>query len=198
MTDKEKYKRTFSVLHASEENLEVINMNSKRRIHISKKVTTIIAAAVAAVTMCVGAYAADVGGIQRKVQIWLHGDQTDAVLDVQQGDHTEYTLTYKDENGENHEIHGGGVAMDGFGGERPLTEEEIMDHISNEVEVMYYDDGKIIAFYKDCSVDITDKFDEDGYCYVEMKDGKDTIYVTVEKDKGWSTSHDKFILPDEH
>ena len=28
------------------------------------------------------AYAANVGGIQRTVQIWLHGDQTQATLDV--------------------------------------------------------------------------------------------------------------------
>ena len=27
-------------------------------------------------------YAANVGGIQRTVQIWLHGDQTQATLDV--------------------------------------------------------------------------------------------------------------------
>ena len=37
------------------------------------------------------AYAADIGGIQRTIQIWFQGEQTDAVLEIQDG---EYTLGY--------------------------------------------------------------------------------------------------------
>ena len=43
------------------------------------------------------AYAANVGGIQRTVQIWLHGDQTQATLDVS-NDGT-YTMEYYNEDG---------------------------------------------------------------------------------------------------
>ena len=194
MTNKEKYQRTFSVLHASELDLEETAMNKRKGIRISKRITAVCAAAAIAAAMSVGAYATDIGGIQRKVQIWLHGDQTDAVLDIQQQENsTHYTLKYTDDNGEEREIHGGGVAMDGFGGERPLTEEEIADHIYNAIDVDFRDDGTVWAYYKGCTMEITDKFDEDGYCYVQLKDGDDVKYLTVEPDGGYRVSDDKFI-----
>jgi len=194
MTDKEKYQRTFAVLHASEFDLEENAMNKRKGIRISKKVITVCAAAAIAAAMSVGAYAADIGNIQRKVQVWLHGDQTDAVLDIQQQENsTHYTLKYTDDNGEEREIYGGGVAMDGFGGERPLTEEEIAYHIFNTIDVDFRDDGTVWAYYKGCKMEITDKFDENGYCYVQLKDGDDVKYLTVEPDGGYRVSDDKFI-----
>ncbi|SEL00416.1 hypothetical protein [Ruminococcus albus] len=194
MTNKEKYQRTFSVLHASELDLEETAMNKRKGIRISKRITAVCAAAAIVAAMSVGAYAADIGGIQRKVQIWFHGDQTAAVLDIQQQDSmTQYELKYTDENGEEREVHGGGVALDAFGNETPLSEDDIMEHISNQVEVLHKEDGSVWAYYKGCSMDITDKFDEDGYCYVQLKDGDDVIYLTVEPDGGYCTSSDKFI-----
>ena len=51
-----------------------------------------LAAACAAAVLTMGlasaAYAADVGGIQRSIQIWVNGDQTDAVLDVRDSSYT--------------------------------------------------------------------------------------------------------------
>ena len=190
MTDKERYQRTFSALHASGElNLEVtdmkINMSKKNRRHISK-FTAICAAAVLAAGGCMTAYAADVGGIQRTIQIWLHGDQTNAVLDIQQGDHTTYTMTYEDENGEKHEMHGGGVAMDMWGNEKPLTEEDIMRDVIDTPEVRYNDDGTVIVYYRDQSIDITDKFNEEGKCYTEIKGGDRTYYMVIEREGGYS------------
>ena len=44
------------------------------------------------------AYAANVGGIQRTIQLWIHGDQTNATLNV--SDNGTYTMEYYDENGE--------------------------------------------------------------------------------------------------
>lgn len=194
MTNKVKYQRTFSVLHASEFDLEELTMNKRKGIRISKRVTTICAAAAIAAAMSICAYAADIGGIQRKVQIWLHGDKTSAVLDIQQEENiTNYDLKYTDENGEEKEVHGGGVALDMFGNEVPLSEEDIMEHIENEVDVQHKDDGTVWAYYKGCSMDITDKFDEDGYCYVQLKDGDDVVYLTVEPDGGYSTSNEKFV-----
>ena len=42
------------------------------------------------------AYAANVGGIQRTIQLWIHGDQTNATLNV--SDNGTYTMEYYDEN----------------------------------------------------------------------------------------------------
>lgn len=138
------------------------------------------------------AYATDLGGIQRTVQIWFHGDQTDAVLVLEEG---EYTLTYADENGEEHVQQGGGKAFDIFGKERPLTEEELMMNI-NTPEVVYNDDGTVFVYYKNQKLDITDAFDEDGICYVELKDGGTSIYMTVDLDGGYSMNTNKFDIAD--
>ena len=61
----------------------------KKTIHF-RKITGLILAASLVFTLAVTAYAADIGGIRRIIQIWLYGDQKTAVLDVQNG---QYTLT---------------------------------------------------------------------------------------------------------
>lgn len=188
MTNKEKYQRTFSVLHAPELDLEDNTMEKRKRIHISK-MTAFLAAAVMMVGAGTAVYAADVGGIQRKVQIWLHGDQTDAVLEIRQEDNiTQYDLTYKDENGEEHEMQGGGVAFDAFGNEIPLTEEEIMDQLTDEADVEYKDDGTVWVYYKDQKIEITDDFDEDGFCFVTLKNGEREEYMTIKYQDGYGLS----------
>ena len=80
MTDREKFQKTFSKLHASPDLLtEVMEMAEvkKKKYHIPK---VAVAAIVCVVVLGCGtaAYAMDVGGIQRTIQIWIHGDQTDA------------------------------------------------------------------------------------------------------------------------
>lgn len=190
MTNRERYQRTFSALHASggfnlEETDMKINMSKRNRRHISK-FTAVCAAAVLAAGMCTTAYAADIGGIQRTIQIWLHGDQTNAVLDIQQGDHTTYTMTYEDENGEKHQMSGGGVAFDAFGNEIPLTEEDIMRDVIDTPDVQYNDDGSVIVYYRDQCIDITDKFNDEGKCYTQVKSDDVTYYMVIEKDGGYS------------
>ena len=107
MTNKEKYQRAFSVLHTSDEfRMEVSTMKQKTR-KAMPRLVAVCAAVILVIGMSAVAYAADVGGIQRTIQIWLHGEQTDAVLDIQNG---EYSLTYEGEDGATHEIAGGGVA----------------------------------------------------------------------------------------
>lgn len=201
MTDRERYKRTFSVLHAPAElNLEVTEMRTIRR-HIPK-VTAICAAAVIAATMgTVGAYAADVGGIQRKVQIWIEGDRTDAVLEIEpcvdengmeitEDGVTQYSVTYEESNGKTHERHGGGVAFDDNGKKVALSEEDIVEHL-NEPEVIYNDDGTIFVFCKDQVIDITDKFDEDDMCYVTIN-GDPVTYMSIKKNDGYAMSNEKY------
>ena len=153
MTDKEKFQRVFGKLHASPDVLtEVLNMTTDEKvIPIKKKhFTPKVAAAIAAVILVVGsgsaAYAMDLGGIQRIVQVWIHGDQTDATFTVENGN---YTLDYKDADGNDVHQGGGGVAI------------------------------------------------EDGICYVQLKAGGKTQYITVKYQDGFATSPHGYVQPSE-
>lgn len=193
MTNKEKYKQAFSVLQTSGDfSMEVEKMAMRQKHH---KVKT-IAAAVAACIVLVGgagtAYAANLGGIQRTIQLWINGDQTNATLEINNdGNSSTYTIKTPDENGNSTEITGGGVAMDGDGVERPLTEDEIMEQI-NQPDVEYEDDGSVWLYYKDRKLDITDRF-EDGICYVKLTDGKDVKYLTIKYNDGYAMSDSKYV-----
>ena len=191
MTNKEKYRRAFSVLHASDEfRMEVNTMKQKTR-KAMPRLVAVCAAVILVIGMSAVAYAADVGGIQRTIQIWLHGEQTDAVLDIQNG---EYSLTYEGEDGATHEIAGGGVAFDDNGQERPLTDEEIMEHL-NGPEVEYKDDGSVWVYYMNQALEVTDLF-EDGVCYVQLRDGDGSLYMTIKYNRGHATSPHKYLSPD--
>ena len=166
-------------------------MAEKRRYHIPK----VAVAAIACVVILgsgTAAYAMNVGGIQRTIQIWIHGDQTDAQFAVVVGS---YTLDYEDENGEAVHRGGGGVAIEDDGTERSLTEEELMEEI-NSPEVEYEEDGSVWIYYKNQKMDITDKF-EDGVCYVELKDGDTIQYMTVKYQNGYALSPERYLTPAE-
>jgi len=171
--------------------MEVKNMKHTKKVYVPR-----LAVACAAVVMIVGlasvAYAADVGGIQRSVQIWIHGDQTDAVLDVQG---SSYTLTYQDQDGNSHEVGGGGVAYEPDGTERPLTESEIMEQLDRP-DVQYKDDGSVWVCYRSEKIEITDRFDEDGVCYVQLNTDNGPLYLTIEYTRGFSYSSHSYIAPD--
>ncbi len=196
MTEKERFRKAFSPLHASPDTLtEVIKMaeqkNSKRTLR--RTMTLALAAALILALGC-AAYTADLGGIQRRVQLWIHGDQTDAVLTVTSPG--EYTLNYTNENGVEHEVRGGGVAFEDDGTERPLTEEELIESL-NEPELEYRDDGTVFVYYYGQALDITDKFDEDGVCYVQLNGGDSTLYMTIKYHNGHATSTEKYVAPEE-
>lgn len=196
MTNKEKYKQAFSVLKASDDTSWEVEKMAK--MNKARKMKTVAAAAAIALCVVVGgsttAYATNLGNIQRQVQIWLKGDQTDAVMNISTvGNATEYEIVYEDENGVEQTMQGGGVAMDGpFGEERPLTEEEIMEHL-NEPEVVYEEDGSAWIYLYDQKMEITDKFNEDGICRVQVQHEDTTYYMTVYYQDGWSMSTEKFI-----
>lgn len=155
------------------------------------RAAVLCAAAVLVLALATAGYAADVGGIQRTVQVWTHGDQTDAVIQIENGS---YELYYQDADGTPREQSGGGVAYDFFGRERPLTAEELMTQL-NQPEVEYRDDGSVWVYYRDQSLEITDLF-KDGICRVELKDenGK-ALYMTVEYGGGYSMSSHHYIAP---
>lgn len=197
MNNKEKYKKAFSVLHTSDTNLswEVKSMAKIKRKHT-------IAVASAAVIGCAliggtSAYAANLGGIQRTVQLWIHGDQTDATLTINNdGDESSFSYNYTDENGQSQEVQGGGLAMDADGTTHPLTEDDIIDEMS-QPDVEYLDDGTVMAYYKNQKIDITDKFDKDKVCYLKIVDGDKTLYLTVKYQDGFAWGDDKYADPNE-
>ena len=197
MNNKEKYKKAFSVLHTSDTNLswEVKSMAKTKRKHT-------VAVASAAVIGCAliggtSAYAANLGGIQRTVQLWIHGDQTDATLTINNdGDESSFSYNYTDENGKSQEIQGGGLAMDADGTTHPLTEDGINEEMS-QPNVEYLDDGTVMVYYKNQKIDITDKFDKDKVCYLKIVDGDKTLYLTVKYQDGFAWGDDKYADPNE-
>jgi len=170
-------------------------MEVKKMKHTKKVYVPRLAAACAAVVMVVGlasvVYAADVGGIQRSVQIWVNGDQTDAVLDVQG---SSYTFTYQDQDGNPHEAGGGGVAFEPDGTERPLTEAEIMEQLDSP-DVQYKDDNSVWVCYRSEKIEITDQFDEAGVCYVQIKTDNGPLYLTIKYNGGFASSPHSYIAP---
>lgn len=200
MTNKEKYKQAFSVLHTSEEfSVEVDQVKSFNK---RKNIRRIVAAVITCLLL-VGVsgtvYAANVGGIQRKIQLWIDGDKTDVVIEfstdvtLDNNGVGSYIIKYEDEDGELQEQGGGGIAIEDDGSERPLTEEELMEHL-NQPEVSYNDDGTVWVYYYDQKINITDKFDKD-ICYVKLSNGNETLYMTIKYKDGWSTSPDKYVNP---
>ncbi len=191
MTNSEKYKKAFSVLEPSDKiSWEVEKMKAIEK----KRHRKIAAAAVAIVGVLVlgsgSAYAANVGGIQRQIQLWTRGELTDATItfDGKGG----YTTTYTDENGETQEMSGGGIAYDIFGNERPLTEDELMEDAGmNDVEVAI-EDGRITVYFMDQVIDITDKF-KDGICHVHLTGNGKEYFLTVGENGNYTLSEDKYM-----
>ena len=197
MIDKQQYQRTFGVLHASGDFLkEDFPMNKTNHFPV-RKLIILCAAVILLLSTSIICYAEDVGGIRTTIQLWIHADQTTAVMDIQNG---EYTLTYEDADGTPREQAGGGVAINPDGSERPLTDEEIMERVMQQVqmpEVDYKKDGSVWVYYMDQAIDITDQFNDDGICFVQLKNGSDILYLTVDYKAGCATSSDGFIQPEE-
>ena len=191
MTNKARYQKTFAVLHASRASLEEVKRmqanHTYRPVRV-KRLVAVCAALVALFALSAVAYAADVGGIQRTIQIWLHGELTDAVFQVENGS---YTLDIPNEDGTTSHRAGGGVAYDN-GTERPLTEEELLDELDSP-EVEYKDDGTVMVYYHDQSLDITDLFDEDGVCYLQLEEDGHPLYMTVKYQNGYATTTPRYL-----
>lgn len=196
MTEKERFQRAFAPLHASPDTMtEVMKMTERKtkRPALRRAATLGLAAALVLALGSV-AYASDLGGIQRTVQLWLNGEMTDATLTVNEGS---YTLRYPDKDGTEREMGGGGIAIEDDGTERALTEEEMLEHL-NAPEVVYEDDGTVMICYRGQSLDITDRFDENGLCHVLLRDeqnGGKTLFVTIHYNDGYSYSATKYEDP---
>jgi hypothetical protein len=196
MTDRERYKKVFdTAVSAGMEELEAgrLMKNTKKYTFMGK----VAVAMVAAVLMAGGtgvAYAANVGGIQRTIQLWIYGEQTQATIEV--NPNGSYSMGYASEDGNTVSRGGGGVAFDENGNERPLTEDEIIESLGRPYEVEYEEDGTVWVYFYDQKIDITDKF-TDGVCYIKLVNGDDTFYMTVKYKKGYGVSPYKYIKPEE-
>ena len=197
MIDKQQYQRTFGVLHASGDFLKEDFPMKKTNHFPVRKLIILCAAVILLLSTSIICYAEDVGGIRTTIQLWIHADQTTAVMDIDNG---EYALTYKDADGTPREQTGGGVVVNPDGSERPMTDEEIMERVMQQVqmpEVDYKKDGSVWVYYMDQAIDITDQFNDDGICFVQLKNGSDILYLTVDYKAGYATSSDGFIQPEE-
>ncbi len=195
MTNKERYKSAFSHIHASGDYCKgVLTMNKtkagKFRIPKLAVVCLVVCLALGATGIC---YAANVGGIRQQIQVWIHGDPMDAEITFQ-GDGT-YQLEFQDADGNTVSQGGGGVALDGSGEERPLTEEELMEELDSP-DVQYEEDGRAILYYRNQTEDITDLF-EDGVCYIKLLRDEGPLYVTVKYQNGLATSPEWYLSPEE-
>lgn len=191
MNNKEKYKQAFSTLHTSNDfSLEVDKMK-----RTGKKLNKLVAGIAVFCLLLIGSttvvYANDIGGIQRTIQLWIHGEQTDATIEFD--GNGGYQMNFTDDEGNSKQTGGGGVAFDNNGNEIPLTEEELMEQITAP-EVNYKDDGSVWVYWFDQKVDITDKF-EDDICYVKLVNGDKTLYMTIKYKNGYSSSPKKYISP---
>ena len=209
MTNKERYEKAFGVLHTSEDFTDQLmdrinnigkednNMKTAENKRVSKASKKIVACLVAAFVVVAGAsaaYAANIGGIQRTIQIWRYGEQTDAVLTIDPDSKTShYVIETQDENGDPHTIEGGGIEVDMFGNEHPVSEEDIMEQLDSP-DMIVGDDGTATVYWRDQKIDITDKFDENGVCYVTVTDGKKTFYITAHNDGSYSMSNEKYLI----
>ncbi len=147
----------------------------------SRKIIGLVLAACLVFTLAVTAYAADIGGIRRIIKLWLQGEETTATLDILEG---HYTVTAEDGSPI---ISGGGVVMEADGSTRPVTEDEILAHL-DQPDLDHKEDGTIWVYYREEKIEITDRFDENGICYLELRDGETVLYATIDKDGGMATS----------
>ena len=194
MTNKEKYQKAFSVLHASDRcKMEAEDRMKMKKANYKKTVAAAAAVAILLVGGTGTAYAANVGGIQRTIQLWIYGDQTTATLTANDDD--TYTITYSDKDGNEKTMGTGGIAIQADGTEAPVTPEEIEEQL-NTPDVEYEEDGSVWVYYQDQKLDITDKF-VDGVCYVKLEGKDKTLYMTVKYNNGDAISEDKYISPDE-
>jgi len=184
MTDRERYKQAFSTLHSSGQfTLEVGEMEQIRRNH--RKNMAAAAAIACAVVIGTGgtAYAADIGGIQQKISMWLHGAQTEVnVTHNNEDGYGGYTFTYTQE-GETKELGVGGVSLDEDGNETWMSADELAEGLSKSADIDVDEDGRVWIYYYDQKIDVTDSFDENGVCSLTLTHDDETVSLEITKDE---------------
>lgn len=194
MSNKQRYKQAFSAIHISDEfSLEVKEMKTAPHKPKFTRFVACAAACAAIAATATAAYAADFCGIQRTVQLWIHGDQTNVTIDFD--GNGSYTFDYVAEDGTTSTRGGGGIAIEDDGTERPLRPDELLEELTTP-EVAYLPDGSVWVYWFDQKIDITDKF-EDDICYVKLVNGDETLYMTVKYQIASAASPEGYPSPSE-
>ena len=199
MTNSERYKKAAEIIVPSDRSDLLSNLEERTMKMRSKRIMKTVAAACAAVVLVAatgtGAYAADIGGIQETVSLWLHGDTADVTI-KQVGD-GQFELTYPDGTVRST----GGMAEDGHGGMRGVTMDEMIKQLRTEVNVEEDSEGRIWIYIRDHKIDITDQIAEKGYAQEKVKDGFLADYITViwreDGSCAVSSSHSGYPSPEE-
>ena len=177
MTNKEKYKQAFSVLHMSKE----IPFNVISTFVPSKKIRlTPALIACLCVTLLLGsmtaAYAADIGGIRSIVYAWIHGTKTE--VEIKTGTDGGYDFIYQ-EDGTIHRNRGGGIGVSDDGREEGLSADDVIQGIA--VQLDKKGDGSIFLYYHNRAIDVTDYL-IDNACKIYIIEGNQNIYFDIEMD----------------
>lgn len=193
MTNKERYKQAFSALHPSGRfSLEVEEM---ARIQKKHKTNMTIAAAIACAVI-IGipgtVYAADIGGIQEKLSIWLYGEKTQ--VDVTENDGGGYTFTYE-HNGETEQVGGGGVIIGVDGTETRMDAGEVAEGMSRSASVEEDQEGRVWVYYYDQKSDITDLFDQNR-CLISLSHDDEPVYLEITRENDGFYSYSQNGEPD--
>lgn len=180
MTNHERYKQAFSALHASDD----ISLEGKpmKKAHVKFCMKPVFAVCLCALLVIGGAsaaYAADLGGIQETIRVWLRGKQVEAEVtyDPHASGAEGYAFTVSKEDGSTDTFGAGGVAIEGDGRERPLTPEEVADGFATQVETD--ENGRVWLYHYDKAFDITDLM-ENGACKVSLEEEGKTLYFDIE------------------
>lgn len=180
MTNSERYKQAFSALQSSRHHTwEVEEMALIQKKH--RKNIAVAAAVACAVVVGAGGtvYAADLGGIQEKISMWLYGTQTEVDVTANgENGYGGYTFTYT-QDGETRKIGGGGVSINEDGNETWLSADEVAAHMSESADVEQDEDGKVWVYYYDQKIEITNSFDENGVCSLTLTHEDKTIYLEI-------------------
>lgn len=187
MTNKERYKQAFSALQSSGQfHLEVEEMEQIQKKH---RKNIAIAAAVACAVVIGGsstAYAADLGGIQEKISMWLYGTKTD--VDVTETDNGGYIFSYT-QDGETKTLGGGGVSIDENGNETWMSADEVAADMSQSAQIDKDEDGRVWVYYYEQKIEITDLFDENGVCGMTLTHEDKTSYLEITRNDDGSYSY---------
>lgn len=181
MTNRERYKQAFSALHPSGR----LSLEVEEMAHIQKKHKTNMAIAAAiACAVIIGipgtVYAADIGGIQEKLSMWLYGEK--AQVDVTENGGGGYTFTYE-HDGETEQISGGGIIIGEDGTETWMDAGDVAEGMNQHASIEEDNEGRVWVYYYDQKSDITELFDENNLCLISLSHDGETVYLEITRDE---------------
>lgn len=181
MTNRERYKQAFSALQCSGQHTREIEKAALRQKKHRKNTAAAAAVACAVIAGAGGTvYAADLGGIQEKISMWLYGARIEA--DVTENGYGGYIFTYT-QNSETKNISGSGMSTDEDGNKIWLPADEVAAGMSGSADISVDGDGTVWIYYYDQVIDITNLFDENGICSLTLTHEDKTCCLEISRDE---------------